>query len=274
MTLPGSLRGASSEAARHVERRLAESLADVGSRKRAEVASDLFGLAGLLRSQARLRRAVTDPSVPGEARGRLVRGLLEGKVDGASAAVLAEAVQHRWTSPRDLADTLEHFGVETAVRSAEDPGRVADELFAVQRLLAENSALRNAIGDPTRSHEDKQALLSGLLEGKVLASTATLVTQALSSSHRTVALAVEEFQRVAAAVQGERIATVRSARALSDGERDRLQRVLSRQYEREVHLNVVVDPDLVGGLRVEIGHDVIDGSVASRLDDARRRLAG
>jgi F-type H+-transporting ATPase subunit delta len=50
--------------------------------------------------------------------------------------------------------------------------------------------------------------------------------------------------------------------------------VLARQYDRPVHLNVVVDPDVIGGIRVEIGDDVIDGTVVSRLDDARRRLAG
>jgi F-type H+-transporting ATPase subunit delta len=41
-----------------------------------------------------------------------------------------------------------------------------------------------------------------------------------------------------------------------------------------VHPNVVVDPEVIGGVRVEIGDDIIDGTVVSRLDDARRRLAG
>jgi F-type H+-transporting ATPase subunit delta len=64
------------------------------------------------------------------------------------------------------------------------------------------------------------------------------------------------------------------ARELSDADRQRLQGALARQYDRPVHLNVVVDPEVVGGVKVEIGDDVIDGTVASRLDDARRRLAG
>ena len=54
----------------------------------------------------------------------------------------------------------------------------------------------------------------------------------------------------------------------------RLVKALGRQYDRTVRLRVVVEPDLVGGLRVEIGDDVIDGTVSGRLDDARRRLAG
>ena len=67
---------------------------------------------------------------------------------------------------------------------------------------------------------------------------------------------------------------MRTARELGDGRAGRLVEALGKQYRTDVHLHVVVEPDLVGGLRVEIGDDVIDGTVASRLDDARRRLAG
>ncbi len=67
---------------------------------------------------------------------------------------------------------------------------------------------------------------------------------------------------------------MRVARELPDGDLQRLQGALARQYDRPVQLNVVVDPEVVGGVKVEIGDDVIDGTVASRLDDARRRLAG
>ena len=54
----------------------------------------------------------------------------------------------------------------------------------------------------------------------------------------------------------------------------RLEAALSNQYGRTVHLNIVVDPDIIGGMRVEIGDDVIDGTVSGRLDEARRKLAG
>jgi F-type H+-transporting ATPase subunit delta len=79
---------------------------------------------------------------------------------------------------------------------------------------------------------------------------------------------------VAAESQGETVATVRVARPLASDEQRRLAGLLSSQYDTTVHLNVVVDPEVVGGMRVEIGDEVIDGTIASRLDEARRRLAG
>jgi F-type H+-transporting ATPase subunit delta len=68
--------------------------------------------------------------------------------------------------------------------------------------------------------------------------------------------------------------TVHTARELSEADQQRLADALSKQYSTTVQLHVVLDPDLIGGLRVEIGDDVIDGTVSGRLDDARRHVAG
>jgi len=96
----------------------------------------------------------------------------------------------------------------------------------------------------------------------------------VTGTHRTVGLAVEDYQRVAATERERLVALVRVARPLSETEADRLKGALTRQYSRQVDLNVLVDPEVLGGVRVEIGDDVIDGTVSSRLDEARRRLAG
>ena len=131
-----------------------------------------------------------------------------------------------------------------------------------------------APSDPARSVEDKRALVRGLLDGRYTPAAVRLAEQSVAGSHRTVAVAMEEYQKVAAAHRNRLVATVRVARELTEVDAQRLAGVLAGQYGRPVHLNVVVDPEVMGGMRVEIGDDVIDGTVASRLDEARRRLAG
>jgi F-type H+-transporting ATPase subunit delta len=205
----------------------------------------------------------------------ITAGLIGDKVDQATLGLVTSAVARRWTVTRDLADTIEHLGLVSVGRSAGgDSGRLADELFALGQAVTTNPDLRDALSDPARSQDDKATLVRSLLEGKALPATVTLAVQSLEGSFRTVNAALTEYQQVAAEVHGERVATVRVAHPLGDAERRRLTDALSRQYDREIHLNVVVDPEVIGGIRVEIGDDVIDGTVSSRLDDARRKLAG
>lgn len=239
------------------------------------LAEDLFGVAAVLRAEPALRRVLTDQSVDAAAKEGLARQVFGEKVSPAGVDLLASAAQRRWTATRDLPDVLEHLGVVAIVRSTgADAGRLSDELFTVAELVNGDTGLRGALSDPARTQDDKAALVRGLLEGKALPATIRLAGLALNGTHRTVTVALGEYQKVAAEVQGEGVARVRSSRPLSEGEQDRLARGLSAQYGREIRLNIVVEPELVGGLRVEIGDDVIDGSVSARLDEARRRLAG
>ncbi len=265
------LRGASAEAQAglraQVDAARAGDLAALGE--------DLLGAAAVFRAEPGLRRVATDQSLDASAKSALVRQVFDGKVSTAGLDIVADAAERRWTTTRDLADVLENLGVVAVVKSSGGAAaRLADELFTISQLVNDHADLRAALSDPARSTADKGALLSGLLDGKALPATARLAALSLNGSHRTVTVALGEYQKIAAAVKEESVAKVRVAQELSDADRDRLQKALTRQYGRPVHLNVSVEPGLVGGMLVEIGDDVIDGSVSSRLDDARRRLAG
>jgi F-type H+-transporting ATPase subunit delta len=269
------LRGASAEALAALTEELDSHVGSGDQGAAARLADELFSVALTLRSEGALRRFATDASIPAEAKQGLVREVFGGRLGDGATAVLTSAVGRRWTATRDLADALEQLSVVALVRAAGgESGRLADELFAWAQAVKDTPELRDALSDPARSVEDKERLIGGLLDGKALPSTVTLAKQALSGSYRTVSSALEDYQRTAARVHGEGVATVRVARELTEAETRRLSEALSSQYGRPVHLNLLVDPTVLGGIRVEIGDDVIDGTVASRLDDARRRLAG
>jgi F-type H+-transporting ATPase subunit delta len=213
--------------------------------------------------------------VDGAAKSDLANRIFGKALGQVALAVVTEAVTRRWTVSSDLPAVIEKLGVVALVRSAgARSDQITDELFALGRMIEANPELRGALADSSRSAADKVVLLRGLLDGKVLPATLALVEHAVTAATGSVERAIAGFQQVAAEVQGEMLATVRAANELSDADRDRLVKALGRQYDRTVRLRVVVEPDLVGGLRIEIGDDVIDGTVSGKLDDARRRLAG
>ena len=267
------LRGASAEALAVLTERLDGVTGK--AQKSAQLGDELFTVSQLFRNEAALRRFATDGSLPVEAKQGMVQQVFKGRVGEVALDLLTEAVGRRWTMSRDLADVLERLSEISIVRSAgAKAGQVTDELFELAGIVDGNPDLRSALSDPGRSADDKAALVGSLLDGKAVPATVTLAKQSLAGTYRTMTNALATYRRVAAQTQGEAVATVRVSRPMDDADQQRLAEVLGRQYDTTVHLNVVVDPDVLGGVRVEIGDEVIDGSIASRLDDARRRLAG
>lgn len=265
------LRGASAEALEGLTGKLEKSgtLADA-----ARTGEELFGVVRVLRSDAALRRVLTDSSVDAKARTGLAETVFGQKVDDSTLKIVSDAVGRRWTVSGDLPDVLERLAVISTVRSAgKDGTQVGDELFGVRRMIDGNPELRSALSDQTRTLEDRTGLLGSLLEGATLPATALLVKEALARPQGTVTAALTSYLDLAAEALDEAVATVHSARELTSAERERLVKALTKQYGIQVQLHVVVDPDLIGGLRIHIRNDVIDGTVAGRLDDARRRLA-
>ena len=268
------LRGASAESVAALTDQLKASVS--GSVPAAATAADsLFSVAQTLRDEPALRRFATDASVATEAKQGLIGEVFGSKLDEHALALVTSAVAHRWTHAGDLANGIQRLSEIAAVLSAgEQGGKLSDELFAVGQTVAASPELRDALSDPARTEADKSALLEQLLGGKAQPATVALAKQGLSDTYGTFTSALSTYRRLAADVHGRSVATVRVARALPDAQVVRLTAALAKQYGRPVHANVVVDAAVLGGIRVEIGDDVIDGTIASRLDEAGRKLAG
>jgi F-type H+-transporting ATPase subunit delta len=142
-------------------------------------------------------------------------------------------------------------------------------------VVAGQPELRAALADPSLPRDRKQSLLNALLEGKVTAVTLSLINQMVAHPRgRSLNAALDMCASIAARRREQLIAVVRTAVELSAEQRRRLAEALARSYGHRVHLNVVLDPSVVGGISVEIGDELIDGTAASRLAEVRRRLAG
>ncbi|HUK73722.1 MAG TPA: F0F1 ATP synthase subunit delta [Streptosporangiaceae bacterium] len=241
------------------------------------VGDELFAVVRLLDREHALRRALSNPAKPGEEKAAVAEALLGGKVSPATAEITAAAVRLRWSSPRDLTDGLEQLAVAALVTAADAQGKLddlEDGLFRFGRVVAAQPELRLALSNPLLPPERKHDLLTSLLARKVTDVSLRLISEAAEHPRgRSLESSLEEYARLAAERRERVVAIVRTATELSAAQRGRLVTALAAVYGHEVHLNVVIDARLVGGLSVQVGDEVIDGTVVSRLETARRRLA-
>lgn len=237
--------------------------------------SDLFAVVGMLDKESSLRRALTEPSVEPKQRTGMARSLLGGKISPEAVQVVDAAVSERWSRSRDLVDALERCAVIAEATKAEQDGQLdslEDDLFRFDRILSANPDLRDALSDRAAPMEAKRALLDGLIEDKVAPVTKNLLDQLLVGRQRSLAAGLVHYQEITATRRSRLVATVWVASPLSDDQKKRLAGSLASQYSHEVHLNIVVDKDVLGGVRVAIGDEVIDSTVETRLAQAQRRL--
>ena len=236
-------------------------------------AADLFAVVDALEASPTLRRAVTDPGTPESARRALVHGLLDGKVDTAAVDLVAEAATLRWAGGRTFAAALERQAVRAQLVVADRRGEledVEDQLFRFARLVESSPDMRNVLADRAIDRNRRQELIGELLRGRATESTSVLAKRAVAARERTFGQTIEGYVTLAAAQKNRVVATVRVAKPLSDDQRDRLRAALTRQVSRQVTIQEVIDPDILGGVRVELGDEVFEGTVSGRLEAARR----
>ena len=270
------MNGASREALAAARERL-DALTDSTSVDAAQLAEELAAVTALLDREVSLRRVLTDPAQAGEAKADLARRLLGNQVGGETADLLGGMVRSRWSQSRDLVDALEELANIADLTAAEKTGTlddVEDELFRFGRIVSSNTELRAALTDRAATTSAKSALLRSLLGGRAKATTERLVTRLVTAPRgRSLEAGLESLSKLAAERRDRMVAVVTSAVPLSDGQKQRLGAALTKLYGRRMHLNLDVDPDVLGGIRVQVGDEVINGSIADRLEDAGRRLA-
>lgn len=238
---------------------------------------ELFALVDALDASGSLRRTLADPSVEADAKAGLVGRLLDG-ADPRTVAVAQALVRGRWSADADLTEAVERLALLAVLATAESDGaleRVEDELFRITRALAGQREVRRYLLEPSYPAQARGELVDALLGGRAAPVTAVVARRAaVAPRGRRYVTTLLHVVDLIAELRSRQVATVTTASPLSDTQRARLTDLVGRALGRPVQLNVVVDSDVVGGLRVQSGPDVIDATVLARLADARRQLAG
>lgn len=252
-------------------------LAAIGGTVDLATAEQLLAAGRIIGESAQLQSILTDPATEPARKVDALKAVFGSSLSAPVFEVLGTVVSKRWSVEADLLAGIEELGLRAAARSAEGTAGadIEGELFAFGKTVAGNPELELAIGSKLGDSDSKVALIERLMAGRVSPQTLVILRHLVRQPRgRRINALVRDAAAIVADQTGYAIATVTTATPIGADQLARLQSGLSASYGRQLKINQVVDADLVGGVRVQIGDDIIDGSVASRLQELRLQLAG
>ncbi|MFD5600141.1 F0F1 ATP synthase subunit delta [Leucobacter sp. NPDC058333] len=249
---------------------LAQARTALGSGLDTNTGGELLQAASQIAESPALASALSDGSAPAAAKSQVVERLFSGLSAGARS-VLTAAVHARWSNVAEFVSGVEELGIR-AVGLAHPS--LSDDLLAVVDVVDRSHELQLSLGSKLADPAGKLALVQRLFDGKTSVAAMQVVSHLVASPRgRRLDVTLRQAARLAADEIGSELAAVTVATPLSGDQQQRLARALEQSVGRPVRITTVVDPRLVGGIRVQIADDVIDGSVRARLEDLRQQLA-
>lgn len=254
---------------------LSASTAALSSLGTADVATgeQLLAAGRVIGDSAQLLAALADPSAATADKVSIIDSVFTSVTPGARG-LLAAVAGNRWSNEQDLLAAIEELGFRVLARSAKSEAKIEDELFSFGAIVGTDPELELAVSSKLGSATDKSALVRTLLTKKASAQTVAIVDHLVQQPRgRRIAALLRQAASIVADESGLAVATVTSATPIDDKQLGRIATALSKANGRDLRINHVIDPSIVGGIRVQIGDEVIDGSVATKLNDLRLQLA-
>ena len=241
------------------------------------IGNELFTITKVLDDSIRLERALTDPSRPVADKVAVLKELLGDNAHPMTMEIMTDLVSRRWSRARDIANAVEDFGVDAMMYYADATDatlQVSIELSELHSALLNLPVVRAKLYDYQATSEARVKLFREVFSGKTLNKvTMRLAEHATCNLRRrryleTIQWLINKFSRH----MGESMVTVTTATPLKKEQIKRLVEVYSAKVGRQVHINSVVDPTVLGGMRIQVGDEVTDNTVVAQLQNLHRKV--
>lgn len=241
------------------------------------IGNELFTITKVLDDSIQLERALTDPSRPVADKVAVLKELLGDNAHPMTMEIMADLVSRRWSRARDIANAVEDFGVDAMMYYADATDatlQVSIELSELHSALLNLPVVRAKLYDYQATSEARVKLFREVFSGKTLNKvTMRLAEHATCNLRRrryleTIQWLINKFSRH----MGESMVTVTTATPLKKEQIKRLVEVYSAKVGRQVHINSVVDPTVLGGMRIQVGDEVTDNTVVAQLQNLHRKV--
>ena len=241
------------------------------------IGNELFTITKVLDDSIQLERALTDPSRPVADKVAVLKELLGDNAHPMTMEIMTDLVSRRWSRARDIANAVEDFGVDAMMYYADATDatlQVSIELSELHSALLNLPVVRAKLYDYQATSEARVKLFREVFSGKTLNKvTMRLAEHATCNLRRrryleTIQWLINKFSRH----MGEPMVTVTTATPLKKEQIKRLGEVYSAKVGRQVHINSVVDPTVLGGMRIQVGDEVTDNTVVAQLQNLHRKV--
>lgn len=241
------------------------------------IGNELFTITKVLDDSIQLERALTDPSRPAADKVAVLKELLGDNAHPMTMEIMTDLVSRRWSRARDIANAVEDFGVDAMMYYADATDatlQVSIELSELHSALLNLPVVRAKLYDYQATSEARVKLFREVFSGKTLNKvTMRLAEHATCNLRRrryleTIQWLINKFSRH----MGESMVTVTTATPLKKEQIKRLVEVYSAKVGRQVHINSVVDPTVLGGMRIQVGDEVTDNTVVAQLQNLHRKV--
>ena len=271
------MRGEASRIADRVSRdSLAPKLRDSGE-DAWRIGNELFTITSALDHNIQLERALTDPSRPVEDKVAVVKTLIGDQAHPLVMEIMSDLVSRRWSRVSDIANAVEDFGVDGMMYYADYTNttlQVSIELAELHSALLNLPVVRTKLYDATVSSEARVKLLYSLIGDADFTKVTKRLAEHATCNQRnrrylqTIQWLINKFSRH----MGESMVTVTTATPLSKEQVEKLIAIYSAKTGHPVHINSVVDPTVMGGMRIQVGDEVTDNTVVAQLQHLQRTV--
>ena len=240
------------------------------------VAADVMSVAEAMDGQYLLRRSLSEPHADADQLAQLVDTLLSKVLSKPAVALLRVAAAQSWESAEAMAGAVRDEAIRVAWRVAIADGSAEDsrlQVFELMVLTSRDGPLATAIGDVTRDVADRQKLATSLTKHATPVAT-FCAHSAISDIRAPFVDNLDRYLDELASLRDRARAHVTTATAMTPAQATTMRQQLERIFGRQIDLEADVDARVVGGALVNVGGDVIDGSIKAKLDAARKALAG
>ncbi|MCP3761472.1 F0F1 ATP synthase subunit delta [Domibacillus sp. A3M-37] len=147
------------------------------------------------------------------------------------------------------------------------------ELRVIKQVIDENSEISKLLESPNLSVADKQALVNTLAAHASVTVLNTLKLLVERRRANEIVAVCEEFIKLSNEERGIADATVFSTRPLTEAEKVSVSHTFSRKVGKQtLNIENIVDPNLLGGLKVRIGNRIFDGTLRGKLNRLEKQL--